>query len=443
MSENIDSSITKIYEQQQTMNGTEEEALEYLQVLEQHSDLNVVIEEKTDTPIKISSKSWDKIIRLMPEEKKYSLAFICFSLIDEIEENEIWGIRKNPETGEEVVLQDVFFNTVLEASTPHELPFVMCEDDFSQFTDYFNQKEKEAKNTKIKLSEDLGLGEEQLENIDKQKEIQQQKEKEREQEPAYEIKTEVIEDKNGVTRLVQTKILTSHETVIEPKISVDTNKDEKEKVIIIPPRKTEATVKSEEKPKEEKKIEVSKPAEKLLSDLIKPEERGEPQTQVKTSKKIIINDNGVEKIPSLTKKEIQEKPELEKEELPNEEVKYKMITVGSKRNPQTKVIKKVKTISKLGKVKENEEPVSHDVIIYVPIEEEKPTTKIIRKKIVLKDGKDEEVEEDPGKNVIYKTVKFGHYRTPQTKIIRKRTIDDNGKDKEIEEDIPGDEVIVK
>ena len=55
--ENIDSSITKIYEKQQTASGTEEEALEYLQVLEQHNELNVIIEEQTDTPIKISSKS--------------------------------------------------------------------------------------------------------------------------------------------------------------------------------------------------------------------------------------------------------------------------------------------------------------------------------------------------------------------------------------------------
>ena len=133
------------------------------------------------------------------------------------------------------------------------------------------------------------------------------------------------------------------------------------------------------------------------------------------------------------------KPEIE--ELPNEEVIYKVISSGTKR-PQSKVMKKTKII-KLGKVNENEEQVPHDVIIYEPIEEEKPTIKIIRKKIVPKDGKDVEVEEDPGKQVIYKTAKFGHYRNPQTKIIRKRIIDDNGKDKRIEEDIPGDEVIVK
>ena len=118
-----------------------------------------------------------------------------------------------------------------------------------------------------------------------------------------------------------------------------------------------------------------------------------------------------------------------------------MVKIGSRRIPQTKVVKKTKTI-KFGKEKENEEQVPNDEIIYEPNKEE-PNIKIIRKKIVPKDGKDEEVEEDPGKQVIYKTVKSGTNKNPQTKIIRKRTIIKFGKDKEIEEDIPGDEVIVK
>ena len=250
--ENIDSSITKIYEKQQTTSGTEEEALEYLQVLERHSDLNAIIGENTDTPIKISSKSWDTIVRLIPEEKKYSLAFICFSLVNEIEENEIWGIKKNPETGEETVLKDVFFNTLLEASTPHDVPFVMCEDDFSIFTDYFNQKEKEAKNRKIKLSEDLALGAENVEDTGKDLEKEEEKEKEKEEEKeneGYEIKTEVIEDKNGVKRLVTTKTTTSHTTVIQPKYD---SKDEKQKEKIIKIEPKQEKIRSKIKPKEER-----------------------------------------------------------------------------------------------------------------------------------------------------------------------------------------------
>ena len=250
--ENIDSSITKIYEKQQTMSGTEEEALEYLQVLERHKDLNVIIEEETDTPIKISSKSWDKIIQLVPEEKKYSLAFMCFSLINEIEENEIWGIRKNAETGEEVILQDVFFNTLLEASTPHDVPFVMCEDDFSQFTDYFNQREKEAQNRKLKISEDLAIAQP---VIDKEKEKQEEKKDEqKEEDKGYEVKTEVIEDKNGVTKMVTTKVTTSHSTVYEPKIITEPKTDIKEIE-----KRIEKDIQKEEIAKKLKSAEITTP----------------------------------------------------------------------------------------------------------------------------------------------------------------------------------------
>ena len=74
MDDNVDTAITKIYEQQQTTSGTEEDAIEYLKILEKHHVLNAIIED-SDIPIKFSNKSWDKIVELMDEEKKYSLAF--------------------------------------------------------------------------------------------------------------------------------------------------------------------------------------------------------------------------------------------------------------------------------------------------------------------------------------------------------------------------------
>lgn len=77
MDSNIDSTITKIYENQQTMNGTEEEAEQYLQVLEQHPELSVTFEDP-DFPTKFSSKSWDRIIQLMDEEKKIFPSFYSF-----------------------------------------------------------------------------------------------------------------------------------------------------------------------------------------------------------------------------------------------------------------------------------------------------------------------------------------------------------------------------
>ena len=76
MDSNIDESITKIYEKQQTMSGSEEEAMQFLNVLESHEDLNVNIE-GNDTPIKIPLQSWNKIIKKIPEEDSYSLAYIC------------------------------------------------------------------------------------------------------------------------------------------------------------------------------------------------------------------------------------------------------------------------------------------------------------------------------------------------------------------------------
>ena len=69
--------------------------------------------------------------------------------------------------------------------------------------------------------------------------------------------------------------------------------------------------------------------------------------------------------------------------------------------------------------------------------------KRIRKKVIIKNGKEEEVEEDPGKNVIYKIVKYGKENDPQTKIKRIRTITKFNRDRENEEDIPGDELIIK
>ena len=208
MDSNIDESITKIYEQEQTMSGSEEEAMQFLKVLDNHKDVNVNIE-GNEIPIKIPLKSWKTIIEKIPEEQSYSLAYICFSLVNEVQENEIWGIRKNGETNDAEVFQDVFFNTVLEASVPHEIPFAMCEEDFSQFTDYFNQKEADDRN--IKLSNEDWI----KENIPKEKEETEAKEKDKEDENQNltELKNEIIEYKDVVKKIVTTKTVTSSQTI--------------------------------------------------------------------------------------------------------------------------------------------------------------------------------------------------------------------------------------
>ena len=105
MDSNIEGSITKIYEKQQTMSGSEEEATQFMQILENHPDLSVNIE-NNETPIKFKLKSWNKIIKMIPEEDSYSLSYICFSLVEEVKENEIWGLRKNADLNEAEVFQD-------------------------------------------------------------------------------------------------------------------------------------------------------------------------------------------------------------------------------------------------------------------------------------------------------------------------------------------------
>ena len=55
---------------------------------------------------------------------------------------------------------------------------------------------------------------------------------------------------------------------------------------------------------------------------------------------------------------------------------------------------------------------------------ERPKTKHIRK-IISDDG--EEIEEDPGKDVVYKVSKYGRLRNPQSKLVRRRTTTKNYK----------------
>ena len=167
--------------------------------------------------------------------------------------------------------------------------------------------------------------------------------------------------------------------------------------------------------------------------LIQPE-------QLLIKKKIIPNElNQKENIGEKEIKPTKEEESKDKiirrkiipKEIKPEEVEYKIIKYG-RRNPKTKVVKKLK---------DKEEDVLDDEIIYEAAE--KPQIKRIRKKIITKNGKEEEIEEEPGKNVIYKIKNYGKDNDPQTKIIRNRTITKFGRDRQNEEDIPGDELIVK
>ena len=398
MDSNVDESITKIYEKQQTMSGSEEEAMEFIQVLQNHQELNINLE-NNDTPIKLPKKSWNKIIKMIPEEENYSLAYICFSLVNEVEENEIWGIRKNGESDEAEVFQDVFFNTVLEASVPHEIPFAMCEEDFSQFTDYFNQKEANDRNIQLSNEEWIKENIKEKENI-KNKEKEDTEAKEDENNKLTEVK-QIIEDKNGVKKIITTKTVTQSQTVYKKKIQPTTKEKDKEKItnINIPP-----DMKDKDKIKEIKE---------------------KPIIPKEVRQKIFVKDD---------KEQKEGKQEISPKE---EEVIYRIVKQG-RFKPKMKVIKKSKD-PRTGKEIENE--ITNGETIY-NTGENKPNIKISRKKIILKNGKEQEVEEEPKSKAIYEVIKFNKDNEPlQTKIIRKYPMDKYGRQKE--EDILGDEVIVK
>ena len=47
-----------------------------------------------------------------------------------------------------------------------------------------------------------------------------------------------------------------------------------------------------------------------------------------------------------------------------------------------------------------------------PFKEKQPKVKLIRRRFIIKNGKEEEIEEDPGNQVIYKTIKYGNENDP-------------------------------
>jgi hypothetical protein len=398
MDSNIEGSITKIYEKQQTMSGSEEEAMQFIQVLENHPEISVNIEDN-DTPIKIKLNSWNKIIKMIPEEKSYSLSYICFSLVDEVQENEIWGLRKSMEPNDAEVFQDVFFNTVLEASVPHEIPFAMCEEDFSQFTDYFNQKETSDRN--IKLANEDWI-KDNIKEKDKEKE-ETTEAKDDEDKKLTEVKQRVIEDKDGVKRIITTKTLTQSQTVYKKKIQPQRERD-KEKI-----KETKEAKEAKEKPQIQKE---------------------EPQSKM-IRKKVIVKEGKDKDKEKEAKEELAFPPQ-------EEEIIYRVVKQGRFR-PRTKIMKKMKD-PKTNKDIENE--INNDEIIY-ETENNKPNLRIKRKKLTIKNGKEEVIDEEPKNRVIYKIIKYMRDNQPQIKIVRITKFIKYGKEKEIEEDIIGDEIIIK
>ena len=79
---------TQIYERQRTQTGTEEEAKQFISVLQNHKNLEVTTNITEEEIIYLPVKSFEKIVKYMEEMMKYALGYIIFSSTRTIEEFE-------------------------------------------------------------------------------------------------------------------------------------------------------------------------------------------------------------------------------------------------------------------------------------------------------------------------------------------------------------------
>ena len=106
-------------------------------------------------------------------------------------------------------------------------------------------------------------------------------------------------------------------------------------------------------------IEEEVPLEEIKE--IEPEK--EPE-KIKIRTKPFIKDGQIEE--EIPKEEKKPEETIKVEELPSEDITYKVVKYGSKRYPQTKVMK-VRKIIKYGREQENEEQITSEELIYQPI----------------------------------------------------------------------------
>ena len=77
---------TQMYERQRTQTGTEEEAKQFISVLQNHKNLEVTTNITEEEIIYLPVKSFEKIVKYMEEMMKYALGYIIFSSTRTIEE---------------------------------------------------------------------------------------------------------------------------------------------------------------------------------------------------------------------------------------------------------------------------------------------------------------------------------------------------------------------
>ena len=133
----------KVYEKKRTLSGTFDEANKYLEILQNHPDLNVTFyldsdqEEKSVIPLKL--ESWHKIKKLLSEQPQYTLGHILFSSIKTIEEFESADFlrmlfKRKPKK------KEIYFKNNVQEAKKVKKPDILSgnnEELFNDFAKYF------------------------------------------------------------------------------------------------------------------------------------------------------------------------------------------------------------------------------------------------------------------------------------------------------------------
>ena len=131
---------TQIYERQRTQTGTEEEAKQFISVLQNHKNLEVTTNIKEEKIIYLPIKSFEKTVKLMEEMMKYALVYIIFSSARTIEEFESREFLRRV-LKKRTMVRDVFFNPYVKNSI-HLNKVKFQKNEFNKFDLFFSKRNK-------------------------------------------------------------------------------------------------------------------------------------------------------------------------------------------------------------------------------------------------------------------------------------------------------------
>ena len=131
---------TQIYERQRTQTGTEEEAKQFISVLQNHKNLEVTTNITEEEIIYLPVKSFEKIVKYMEEMMKYALGYIIFSSTRTIEEFESREFLRRV-LKKRTMVRDVFFNPYVKNST-HLNKVKFKKNEFNKFDLFFSKRNK-------------------------------------------------------------------------------------------------------------------------------------------------------------------------------------------------------------------------------------------------------------------------------------------------------------